>query len=64
MMPSFLKRVMCGFKGHWLEHLRNIHGDEINHRGGKRSVWRCANCGAVKLRDHLHYPESKEPPHA
>jgi hypothetical protein len=60
MTPEFIKRVMCGMKGHWLVHVRNIHGDEINYRGGKRSVWRCANCGAMKLRDHLHY-ETKEP---
>jgi len=56
-MPNFFKRLFCDHK---LEHVRNIHGDEINFRGSKRSVWRCSTCGSVKLRDNLHY-EPKEP---
>jgi hypothetical protein len=59
MPPDFIKRVLCGMKGHWLVHIRNIYGDEINYRGGKRSVWKCHNCGAVKLRDHLHYEQEQ-----
>lgn len=50
-MREFVKRMLCN---HWLVHVRNIHGDEINYRGGKRSVWKCQNCGAIKLRDYLH----------
>jgi RNase P subunit RPR2 len=59
-MREFFKRLMC--KHSDMQHVRNIHGDEINFRGGKRSVWQCANCGAIKLRDHLHY-EPKETTH-
>lgn len=59
MIHNLFKRLMCGRKGHELEHVHNIYGDEINYRGGKRSVWKCQNCGAVKLRDHLH-DENKE----
>lgn len=39
---------------HNLRWLRNIHGDEINHAGGKRSVWRCRECSVIKLKDRLH----------
>lgn len=28
-----------------LEFIRNIHGDEINYSGGKRSLWKCPICG-------------------
>jgi hypothetical protein len=62
-MRDFFKRLMCGRKGHWLSHVRNIYGDEINYRGGKRSVWKCDNCGAIKLRDHLHDEQKGTPPH-
>lgn len=34
-------------------HVRNIHGDEINHSGGMRSVWKCDACGATKLHAEL-----------
>lgn len=33
-----------------LEFVRNITGDEINLAGGKRSVWRCPDCGKKILR--------------
>lgn len=39
---------------HNLRWLRNIHGDEINHAGGKRSVWRCRKCSGIKLQGRLH----------
>ncbi len=38
---------------HSLRFLRNIYGDEINHAGGKRSVWRCRKCGVTRLKDRL-----------
>lgn len=28
--------------------VRTIHGDEINHRNGKRRVYSCAKCGKIK----------------
>ncbi len=39
---------------HDYEFVRNIHGDEINMRDGKRSVWQCKKCGHVQYRDQLH----------
>ena len=33
-----------------LEFVRNITGDEINLAGGKRSVWRCPDCGKLQVR--------------
>lgn len=35
-------------------HVRNIYGDEINHSGGKRSVWQCKFCSKLKWSDRLH----------
>lgn len=34
--------------------VRNVYGDEINHLGGKRSVWRCQDCGSIVYRGELH----------
>lgn len=47
---KFLKRLLCR---HRLEFVRNIYGDEIIDRGGKRSLWRCARCGKTSVRDEL-----------
>lgn len=46
----------CGLILAWLqrrcEHkyflVRTIHGDEINHRNGKRRVMSCSKCGKIK----------------
>jgi hypothetical protein len=35
------------------EFVRNIYGDEINHSGGNRSLWRCANCRRLIDRPEL-----------
>ena len=48
---KWLKEIWCGFiTGHsgrvWV---RNIYGDEINLRDGKRSVWQCRRCGACPI---------------
>jgi hypothetical protein len=59
MTPAFIRRVVCGLKGHPLAHVRNIYGDEINFSGGNRSLWRCAKCGALKLRPELHRAAAK-----
>lgn len=41
----------------WCKHnyifMRNIYGDEINFRSGKRSEWRCFGCGHFKYKDEL-----------
>lgn len=37
--------------------VRNVHGDEINHVGGKRSVWRCCFCGSTKYEAELYRPK-------
>lgn len=46
-------RLWCGFRGHVLVFVRNIHGDEINVSRG-RSIYRCVECGytcyGLKLR--------------
>lgn len=34
--------------------IRNIHGDEINHCGGYRSVWKCKKCGKIKYSYEYH----------
>ena len=49
-MLGFIKRLFCR---HELEFNRNIHGDEINLSGGKRSVWWCTKCDAVVLKSEL-----------
>lgn len=44
------KRLFCN---HEYNFLRNIYGDEIIHRGFKRSIWICNKCGKNKLSDYL-----------
>lgn len=39
---GFIKSLFCN---HDYEFVRNIHGDEIEQAGGKRSWWRCRKCG-------------------
>lgn len=46
---SHLRRLFCSHTSQ--SHRRNIYGDEINLLGGKRSIWKCDACGALKLRD-------------
>lgn len=46
-----LKHLFCK---HQYRFVRNIHGDEIIHRGFKRSEWKCEKCNKVKLLDKLH----------
>jgi len=42
--------------------VRNIHGDEVIHRGYKRSIWQCNHCGATCLDDNYHPVEYRENP--
>jgi hypothetical protein len=48
------------FCKHSYSHLRNIHGDEINYRGGKRSIFICKKCGKIKYGDLLYYLDDEE----
>ena len=48
---NWLRRLFCAHRYEWM---RNIYGDEINLSGGKRSLWRCAECGKIHARDGLH----------
>ena len=50
---NLFKRLFCKHK---YEFVRNIHGDEINWRGGKRSIWKCKKCGRTQYRNEL-YPK-------
>jgi len=52
---KWITRLFCKHeKQRWI---RNIHGDEINLCGGKRSVWRCEKCGNILWHDKLYTPE-------
>lgn len=53
---TFAKPLFCK---HIFTHIRNIHGDEINHLNGKRSEWRCTECGKWELRDSLYENEGE-----
>lgn len=53
------KFITCLFRGHKFQFERNIYGDEINYRNGKRSEWWCMHCGLYQYRPTLH--DVKEP---
>jgi len=57
-MGAFFKRFFCRHAER--RFIRNIYGDEINHFGGKRSLWRCLRCGAVVTGDFLHHGANNE----
>lgn len=42
-VAAFFSRLFCRHEG-TLSFVRNIHGDEINHLGGRRSEWKCSHC--------------------
>lgn len=46
-----LKSLFCK---HEFVFIRNIYGDEIIHRGFKRSEWKCEKCNKIKLNDQLY----------
>ena len=52
-----LKSLFCK---HEYIFVRNIYGDEIIHRGFKRSEWKCDECGKIKLSDKLHEDKSRK----
>jgi hypothetical protein len=49
---TFIRRLFCQHRE--FDFVRNIYGDEINHCGGKRSLWRCKGCGSAVLHARLH----------
>jgi len=49
-MLGFIKRFFCK---HDLTFVRNIYGDEIIMSGYKRSIWKCAKCGALVFKEDL-----------
>jgi hypothetical protein len=51
-MPRFLKRLFCRHRR--TQFVRNVYGDEINHCGGRRSLWCCEDCGRYMYRKDLH----------
>jgi hypothetical protein len=48
--PRWLKHLLCRHSWYWNQ---NIYGDQIIALGWKRSIWHCAKCDAVQLRDYL-----------
>lgn len=51
---SWLTSIFCA---HNFRFARNFYGDEINARGGKRSLWWCDKCGKSQARAGL-WPDS------
>lgn len=52
-MRNLIKRLFCRHSD-GTTFVRNIHGDEINMTGGKRSEWRCKRCDGLVLMDRIH----------
>lgn len=48
MRKLLIQRILCNH--HYINY-RNIHGDEINWSGGKRTIYRCIKCGNWKFID-------------
>ncbi len=53
---TFLGRLFCK---HEYVFVRNIYGDEINAKGGMRSVWRCKKCGCIQYGRSLYKGDGK-----
>lgn len=51
-IASLISRLLCSHRH--LEFMRNLHGDEINRHGGKRSIWRCLGCQTCVAQNTLH----------
>lgn len=49
---GFFTRLLCDHK---YKYVRSIHGDEINHRNGARSEWKCRHCNKVVYSKYLTY---------
>lgn len=57
-MRNLIKRLFCRHSD-GTTFVRNIHGDEINTTGGKRSEWRCKRCDGLVLMDELNSGSSR-----
>ena len=51
-IKMMLKRFTCKHTNQTF--VRNIYGDEINWAGGKRSIWKCNDCGKIIFNDELN----------
>ena len=51
----FFKFLKCYHEQEDLVFIRNIHGDEINHYGGYRSIWFCTKCDSTVYSDTLYH---------
>lgn len=47
-----MRNIFCRHLYRPLEFVQNISGDEINMADGKRSVWKCPDCGALIYRSY------------
>ena len=59
---NFFHALVCSHKH--VEFIRNLHGDEINQHGGKRSIWRCIDCESQLKRSSLYDDAISENRHA
>lgn len=59
---NLLSMLFCSHRH--IEFVRNIHGDEINERGGKRSLWNCLNCKTSVAKGYLYDNAIEENRHA
>jgi len=50
-MLKFFKKLLCGHDNVRFE--RNLYGDLINLFGGKRSLWKCDDCGSLVANNNL-----------
>lgn len=48
---GWIKKIFC--RHTMVKFERNIYGDEINHAGGRRSLWRCERCDGLVARWYL-----------
>lgn len=48
---NWLRKLFCRHPD--LRFVRNIYGDVINECGGKRSVYKCADCGRYVYKNEL-----------
>lgn len=59
---NFLHTLICSHKH--VAFIRNLHGDEINQRNGKRSLWRCLDCDSEVAKSSLYDDAISENRHA
>lgn len=50
-LRKIIQRFCCA---HEYVFVQNIYGDEINRRGGYRSLWQCIKCGKKIYKENLY----------